>query len=276
METEIKTFGVKEFHQVSSDEDKVVEQIRLMGYSILPDILGAKELKIAQDKMQQVYERQTQEIGGQQNLAAINDTFTAMCLLGYDDFFLELATHPRLLAIVRRFLGEYFILMLQNGIMNVPEVGVEQTAGRWHRDLGYQHFTTTRPISLTALYCIDDFTDETGGTHVLPASHKSEAFPSEEFVRQHERIISAKAGSVIIFDSMIYHRGGRNRSSHVRRGINNIYTLPLIRQQIDLPKMLNGRFRDDPFLGKFLGYECQSDPTVIEFRQRRLRRIKTD
>jgi ectoine hydroxylase-related dioxygenase (phytanoyl-CoA dioxygenase family) len=275
MKTEIKTFGVKEFQQVSSPEDRMVEQIRLMGYAVVPNVLDASELEIAREKMQQVYERQTEEIGGRQNLAAINDTYTAMCLLAYDDFFLKLAAHEAFLPIVRRFLGDYFILMLQNGIMNVPEVGVEQTAGHWHRDLGYQHFTTTRPVSITALYCIDDFTDETGGTHVLPASHKSEAFPSEDFVRNNERIISAKAGSVILFDSMIYHRGGHNRSSGIRRGINNIYVLPLIRQQIDLPRMFKGRFRDDPFLGKFLGYECQSDPSVIEFRQRRLNRTKT-
>src|SRR5207248_9695342 len=94
---QIKTFGVKEFHRVSSDEDKAVEEIRLMGYSILPGVLNANELELAREKMQQVYERQIGEIGGRQNLAAINDTYTAMCLLGYDDFVLQLAAHPPLL-----------------------------------------------------------------------------------------------------------------------------------------------------------------------------------
>jgi len=49
-------------------------------------------------------------------------------------------------------------------------------------------------------------------------------------------------------------------------------TLPLIKQQISLPKILNGRYSDDAFLSKLLGYESETDPNVLEFRRRRLNR----
>jgi ectoine hydroxylase-related dioxygenase (phytanoyl-CoA dioxygenase family) len=107
---------------------------------------------------------------------------------------------------------------------------------------------------------------------LLRYSHKTEPFPSEEFVRQHDQSIIAAAGSAIVLDSMMYHRGGHNRSSGVRRGINNIYTLPLIKQQISLPKILQGRYREDPFLSKLLGYESETDASVEEFRRRRIKR----
>ncbi len=267
-----KTFGVKEFSQPGSDVERHVEEIKLAGYTVLADVLSPAELADARAKIDRIYQIQLDEIGGPEQLEAINDSYNARCLLAYDDFFLGVARHQRVFEIVEKFLGDYFTLMLQNGVINVPITGDEQNAGYWHRDLNYQHFVSTRPISMSALFCIDDFSDETGGTRVLSASHKTEAFPSDEFVLKHEIGIEAKAGSAIVFDSMLYHRSGHNRSSGVRRAINHMYTIPFLKQQISLPKILKGRFSDDPLLSKFLGYESEPDEGVVEFRARRLKR----
>jgi hypothetical protein len=59
----------------------------------------------------------------------------------------------------------------------------------------------------------------------------------------------------------------------VRRGINHMYTIPFIKQQISLPKALGGKFNDDPFLSKFLGYESEPDESVVAFRTRRIKRL---
>lgn len=276
MQDAVKTFGVREFTKPLTAADRSVEEIKLTGYSIVPSVLSNAELEQARTGIDRVYQRQLEEIGGEDRLAAINDSYTARCPLAYDDYFLTVATKPEILSIVKKFLGDYFVLMLQNGIINVPSVGNEQNAGYWHRDLNYQHFISTRPISISALVCVDDFSEETGGTFVLPASHKTEAFPSEDYVRQHEQVINAKAGCAVVFDSMLYHRGGLNRSSRVRRALNHMYTLPLIKQQINLPKLLNGKFCEDTFLNRFLGYESQSDESVVEFRTRRLARLERE
>jgi hypothetical protein len=268
----IKTFGIKEFNRPSSEIDLRAEEIQLSGYTILPQVMSGAELEAARSKLDRIYQTQLDEIGGSDNLKIIGDPYTAMCPLAYDDFFLSLVVDRRLLDVVERLLGDYFILMLQNGILNIPELGDDQTSGYWHRDLGYQHFVSSRPIGITAIHCIDDFNSNTGGTRILPGSHKHEVFPSEEFLRHHERGIEAPAGSVILLDAMLYHRGGHNTSPGVRRAVNSTYTLPLIKQQIALPQALNGRHRDDPFLSRLLGYESEVDPSVMAFRQRRLKR----
>ncbi len=273
MRDALKTFGIREFTQPLAGADRSVEEIKLTGFAIVPDILSVAELEQARNGLDRVYQTQIEEIGGEDRLAAINDTYTARCPLAYDEYFLSVATKPAVLSIVEKFLGDYFVLMLQNGVINVPSVGNEQNAGHWHRDLNYQHFVSTRPLSISALVCVDDFSEETGGTVVLPASHKTEAFPSEDYVRQHEQVINAKAGSAVVFDSMLYHRGGLNKSPRVRRALNHMYTLPLIKQQISLPKLLNGKFREDGFLNKFLGYDSESDESVVGFRTRRLARL---
>ena len=276
MQDPVKTFGVREFTKPLTAADRSVEEIKLTGYSIVPNVLSDAELEQARSGIDRVYQRQLEEIGGEDRLAAINDGYTARCPLAYDDYFLTVATKPEILSIVKKFLGDYFVLMLQNGIINVPSVGNEQNAGYWHRDLNYQHFISTRPISISALVCVDDFSEETGGTFVLPASHKTEAFPSEDYVQRHEQVINAKAGCAVVFDSMLYHRGGLNRSPRVRRALNHMYTLPLIKQQISLPKLLNGKFCEDSFLNRFLGYESESDESVVEFRTRRLARLERE
>ena len=244
----ITTFGVKEFSRPVTDVERHVEEIKFAGYTVLEDLMSEDELISARTRVERIYHRQIEEIGGRQYLETIGDTYTAMCLLGYDDYFLNVATKPRVLAIVETLLGDYFTLMLQNGIINVPNIGDDQTAGLWHRDLGYQHLVTSRPLGITALFCLDEFSDETGATRVLPASHKAEPFPSDEYVRDHQSTVEARAGSAIILDAMLYHRSGSNSSGQVRRAINNIYTLPLIKQQISLPRVLNGRHREDSFL----------------------------
>jgi ectoine hydroxylase-related dioxygenase (phytanoyl-CoA dioxygenase family) len=82
--------------------------------------------------------------------------------------------------------------------------------------------------------------------------------------------MSAAAGAILLFDAMIYHRSGLNRSTKVRRAVNHIYTLPLIKQQISLPLMLRGRFGDDPFLRRLLGYDSETGESVHHWRTKKL------
>jgi ectoine hydroxylase-related dioxygenase (phytanoyl-CoA dioxygenase family) len=274
MQGAVRVFGVHEHTRLNCEVDGYVEEIKLVGYTVVPGALDAAGLDAIRTSVDRIYQIQAAEIGGEARLEKINDAHTARALLAYDEIFLGVATNPKVLAIVERLLGGYYTLMLQNGVLNMPGVGDEQNAGSWHRDLNYQHFVSTRPLSVSALFCVDDFREETGGTHVLPASHKTEALPSDEFILAHERVIEAHAGSALVFDSMLFHCSGHNRSGRVRRALNHMYTLPFIKQQISLPKILNGKFRDDPFLGKFLGYDSESDESVIEFRSKRLGRLQ--
>ena len=97
-----------------------------------------------------------------------------------------------------------------------------------------------------------------------------EAFPSRQFVEKHQRPVEALAGSVIVFDAMLFHRGGYNNSGRTRLGINHIFTLPLIKQQINLPATLGDRFKDDPKLRRILGYESDPASTPYLWRKRRI------
>src|SRR5205085_1871926 len=115
-----------------------------------------------------------------------------------------------------------------------------------------------RPLGINALLAIDDFSSETGGTHVLPFSHKLELLPSQAYLQGHEAVVTAAAGSAIIFDVMMFHRAGSNRSPAIRRAVNHLYTTPIIKQQYDFPRAINEMAVElDPSLERLLGLTSQ-------------------
>ena len=178
--------------------------------------------------------------------------------------FLDLARNETILAIARRLLGDYVVLGQQNGIVNPPNA-VRYNQSAFHRDLPYQHFVSSRPLAINALFCIDPFTVENGATHVIPASHKSEAFPSDAMVEASEISVSAKSGSFIVLDCMVFHCGGVNTTDRQRRAVNHVYSVPILRQQIELSSELGDKYTDDPDTRRFLGYDVRTPASVSAY-----------
>jgi ectoine hydroxylase-related dioxygenase (phytanoyl-CoA dioxygenase family) len=271
-EQDVKAYGVREVNELTSELDRHVEEITVRGFTVVEGVIADSELEEARARTDRVYETQVAEVGGAENLGRIDDELVTRCLLAYDEYFLAMALRPKVISVVERLLGDYFTLLQQNAITNLPGRDHYQTS--WHRDLPYQHFVASRPLAVSALFCLDDFSAQTGGTHVLPASHKVERFPSREYVTRHEEAVNATAGSALVFDSMLFHRGGVNASDGPRRGLNHLYGLPFVKQQIDLPRALGGRYSEDEFLARFLGYESAAAESVVAWRTKRLERLK--
>ena len=99
-----------------------------------------------------------------------------------------------------------------------------------------------------------------------------EQFPSESVAAELDTAVSAEPGSFIVFDSMVFHRAGENRSGRPRRGVNQVFSVPIVAQQISLPDALNGRCADDPALARLFGYDVTPARSVTAWRERRLAR----
>jgi ectoine hydroxylase-related dioxygenase (phytanoyl-CoA dioxygenase family) len=100
----------------------------------------------------------------------------------------------------------------------------------WHTD-DPPHFLVThgeapknirlRPLFFTANYYLTDVTEkENGGTEVIPGSHLfGKVCPPEIVGTEYEKLATpclGKAGSVVIFNNQVWHRGGPNQSDRVR------------------------------------------------------------
>lgn len=265
------SYGIKEKRVDKDTLDVHVQEIQMLGHTVLEPAAPADRLAAWRHAFDRILEQQATESGGFDALRRIGEADTARALLAYDGSFLDVATDSRVMEICKRLLGDYFILMLQNGVVNQPTQQPHHQAA-YHRDLPYQHFISSRPLALSAVFCLDAFEVDNGATMFISGSHKTEAFPSDGYVEKMQHSISAPAGSIIMFDSMLFHRGGINRSSAVRRAINNVFVLPFLKQQIVLPALLNGKWSNDPWLRCLLGYESDPPLSPAEFRARRANR----
>jgi len=271
MADSVRSYGVKEEESADTDLAAHAERIRLAGFSVLATTFSETEIADFRSRLDDVLRAQTKAFGSE-HLEQIGDEFTARCPLVDDGAFLRLPTYGPLLALVRMLLGDYVVLMQQNGVINPPKEGHTQAA--YHRDLPYQHFVSTRPLAISALFCIDPFRAETGGTMLIPGSHRVERFPSPDVAESLAVSVDAEPGSFVVFDAMVFHRAGNNRSGRIRRAVNNVFSVPIISQQISLPHALNGRHREDPGLSQLLGYESAPAASVLEWRTRRLHRSR--
>ena len=266
------TMGVTEQFKLDSIEDAHVEEIRRNGYTLLENVLSTEEVKFLQGGvLENIYETQCEEFGGEEKLKSIGDEYSAKALLAYDEFFADLVKKRRIHDVVEKILGNEYKLCLQNAIMNFPKHF--NPAGVWHRDTPYQHYVSTRPLAITTLVIVDEFNEETGGTRFLPGSQRYEEFPSNEFTKKHAQQLSADPGSVLVFDTMMYHRAGYNKSNQPRRAIVQLFTTPITEQTINFSKLLDGKFEDDPELNKLIGYKYGggSADSVLDYRETRLK-----
>ncbi len=261
----VASYGVRDQTAAVSDIDRAVEEVTRIGYCVFDPGLSTETVASIARQFDGV---QARYIGhhGQEFLRARDEHNTVRLPLALDPAFLDLARAPRLLELVSRLIDGKFILNQQNGIVNPAGDRYNQDA--WHRDLPYQHFTSSRPIAVNALYCVDEFTEDNGATFVLPATHLQQDFPSDAFIDRHARQVPAAAGSFIVVDCMAYHRGGRNRTDRPRRAVNHVFTIPFIKQQVAIPSAMPADGLDDA-TRELLGWRYATPDSVEVFLRAR-------
>ena len=267
-----ETYGVNERSSNESDElDRIRDEIRVRGLAVRQGVLAPEQVVTLNQKLDEVYAIQCNEVGGEEVLQTIKDIDVVRCPLAYDRDFLELAIASGITDVARKILGDHVVLLMQNGVINRPDRVQFQT--RWHRDLNYQHWISSKPLAISAFVALEDFSPETGGTVFLPSSHKFEDFPSQHVIEQCEVQPVAPAGSILFFDAMTFHRAGINHSNRIRRGINHVIGVPILAQQVDIPTMLGPQEAFDPCLSGCLGYRWRAPGNIAEWRRRKLTQV---
>ena len=269
----MKSYGVAEQAHAPLDADLAcaLEELTRNGFCVLESALAGDTVAALSRGLDQVLAAQAARFGGEAALVEIGDAGQARALVEEDDIFLEILRVPRLDAIVEHVLGASALVMQQNGIV-MPAEAAEHHQQRWHRDLPYQSWVSSRPIALGALAVLDDFTAESGSTLFLPGSHRHEHFPSRGYVDRWAVPAHAPAGAIVVFDAMCFHRGGVNRGKRPRRAVNTLFGVPLLAQQV--------AFADRPDLDskvrRRLGRDYQPASSVDEWRKRRAERLRRD
>lgn len=229
-------YGVLKRETSPSTVDRAVEEIRLVGYSTIESGYSKEqlvEIKKICEKIATEYKEKYVSF----NLIESGESNNHRAPLLQNNKFLEIAANPNVLEVVSSLIVGGFFLNQQNLVINPPS-SENYNQLKFHRDLPYQHFVSSRPIAINALLAVDDFTLTNGATIVIPASHKVENFSSDEVINRHAFQIEVKAGTFLILDCMTFHAAGTNRSMESRIGINHVYSTLMLRPQIEWSRAL--------------------------------------
>lgn len=125
--------------------------------------------------------------------------------------------------------GPYTRISSVGAVMNYPG----NARGYWHSDWPFNQTVAAHipapyaeaVLHVTAIFMLSPFTEETGGTLVVPGSHRSRANPSGETDVDRdapyptETSAVGEAGSVLLFDSRLWHCVAVNDSDRPRTAV---------------------------------------------------------
>ena len=147
--------------------------------------------------------------------------------------------HPVLLACMHHYLGD-FRLSSMTARAARPGAGHQRMHVDWWGDFedGY--------VACNSCWMLDDWTEASGATRVVPGSHRWQQRPEDEMSDPLESyagqvLIEAPAGSLAVFNGYLWHSGTLNSRTEPRRGVFSVFS------RADQPRQNDqaGRIDDD-------------------------------
>jgi hypothetical protein len=168
-------------------------------------------------------------------------------------------THPRVLAGIAQVLEADFKLSSLNYRAALPGQGHQALHTDWSQPVAAAEFRVCNSIWL-----LDDFTAENGPTRVVPGSHLRGTLPKDEMPEPaaphpDEVTLLAPAGTVVVFNSHLWHGGTLNRTAVRRRALHSYFCRRTERQQTDqqLFARVETRARLSPAARYVLGIDAE-------------------
>ena len=216
---------IDRYHKTDSVEAMVASLHRegaVIVESLMPDRVTecfCSDLRAEFDRQGHLFQNEfnghkTLRVGG---LAAHSEQFEA--------FF----THPLVLAMADAILGPHCDCY-QVGSTTAIEILPGEEAQVLHADDAcYPSHLLPFEAQISALWALDEFTEENGATHVVAKTAgytEADTVPAEEI----QQAVMPK-GSVVVYLGSTIHGGGANRSVAPRKALVNTYCLGWLRQE---------------------------------------------
>lgn len=195
--------------QVARSVDPLVAALDRDGYAVVEGALDADEVAAARAELAAILESTP---SGRDNFEG-RKTRRVYALFAKTRAFDHPATHPLVLEVLDRVLGEYQ-LSAPTGI----EIGAGEVAQPLHPDDAL--YPVPRPhteLVVNVMWPLDDFTEANGATRVVPGSHRwvdEQPGPETETLA-----VEMPAGSALIYLGSLWHGGGANRTARSRVGV---------------------------------------------------------
>ena len=225
--------------------DRHREELATEGYTVVRDAMSPQQLADVRAAFQ------LHNPDGKHPSGAPPELLHGACLVCKHRAFRAVAMQPTVLGIVEGLLGEDCVLSSSNSAHREP--GCE--AQGLHRDTsiwGPSMPLFSEPVGIQTAWCVDDFSEQTGGTRLVPRSHRAstgatgtigpgKGAPNAATAAEQAAAITvtAPAGSIILFDARILHGGGANKSTHHRRACLTLFVRHWLKPQHDLKRSID-------------------------------------
>jgi ectoine hydroxylase-related dioxygenase (phytanoyl-CoA dioxygenase family) len=246
---------------------RTVNAVRTAGYMIVEGVLDAAFIADTRDHMYAVRDRIHSDVG-KERLTRAGELGVLRNVMKYDEFFLKFLALPQMLQVVDATVSTTAILHLQNGFIlpSFPPGEVPRTfQNKFHMD--FPRVLNGYLASINALFAIDEFTAENGGTLAVPGTQQQTVAPDLAYLEQAAAPVECPAGSMLVFDSTLWHAAGANVSGKDRLAMNHQFTRSFIKQQVDYVRALGNTCveRQPPRTQQLLGWYTRVVTSLDEF-----------
>lgn len=196
--------------------------MKINGWCLLEGIIPT-------DQVEAVRESVEAAVAAHQSTTAPDDIGHVPGLIRFEQSFAPYLAHPRLLGLVEALLGQHVRVSFTTAQINFPG----NDRGDWHADWPFNqetagHVPAPYPdvvMHVTTLWLLSPFNEENGGTFIVPGSHRANNNPSgdngidptQPFPTEMQ--VTGPAGSVLVFDSRLWHAIAPNRTQRPRTTI---------------------------------------------------------
>jgi ectoine hydroxylase-related dioxygenase (phytanoyl-CoA dioxygenase family) len=217
--------------------DQILENLTTDGYTLIEDVIPADKVDDVRNSLaaclqseSEAVQKRDKEIRSKGHRLGGAGVQALPGIINRDQSFVPYLADERLLETITALFGPYHRITNTSAIANHPG----NDRGYWHADWPYNQTNAAHipvpyadaVLKLSSLWVLTEFTPETGGTYVLPRSHKDPSNPSggghfdRESAHPDEVQIAASAGSVILFDSRLWHCVATNHTDLPRYAMN--------------------------------------------------------
>jgi hypothetical protein len=248
------------------DPQKHIEELKKDGLTYLPGVYTVEDCKKYIEKAERLVDRYVK--AGLVDLD--RDSYNMNNYFRHDTDMLPLVSHPHADEILKKFLNPDYVLVNSNLINRFRRHAAVSTevkhAGHWHSDSRYlDGKRVSNGFTIIGIIMLEPFGKDNGATHYIPGSHDNNntGFP-ERYGNYEYKCIEGEAGTLALFDSALWHRGGQASDKRSRWSVYSIYGPSFFKPYYWFPGMLGEEFKKnlDPTLRRLFHYD--SVPPIDE------------
>ena len=206
--------------------NKICREIKKNGYCKVSSVLSVgycKKVILKLEKILTKLNKNNSYYGSNLNQVIYNYFY-------HDIKLIKLASMEPVDAVMKNMIDKNYVLIAPSArnprVMPKLKNGKTTSGFGWHVDSKVADSkiqSLFKPsMNYYAIICLEDFTSENSSTHYIPRSHLSYKKPKKRNLKMKYKKMTAKTGSIIFFDSALWHQVGQP-TEQSRWSIFNMY-----------------------------------------------------